>query len=153
MRACLTELVLSGLYYTQEMPRSKLFYYLFLLDYVAQVKIGCPITGLQWKKYHFSIYPDNRHDVQNVLDELINDVKLVKQEGPNYKLVNQKDVEKIVNNIKPEIRQIIEKVAKIVKEKTEQELLQLIQSLEGVRDVPCMHPIPLYRARLPRELE
>ncbi len=153
MRVCLTELVLGGLYYMSEIPRSKLFYYLFLLDYVSQVKLGEPITELAWKKYHYSIYPDNRHDVQNVLDELINDMKIVKQEGAVYKLADKSEAEKIVNKLRPEIRNIVEKVAKLVKEKSEKELIELIQNLEGVRDTPCMTPIPLYRAKLPKELE
>ncbi|GEM_PF-5765533 len=153
MKTCLTELVIAGLYYTEEMPRSKLFYYLFLLDYVAQAKLGEPLTGLQWKKYHYAIYPDNRHDVQNVLDELINDVKIIAQEGQKYKLINKDEAAKIVNNLKKDVLTVIEKVAKIVKEKSDRELLELIQQLEGVRDIPCMTPIPLYRAKLPKELE
>jgi len=140
---CLTEIVLSGIYRCDGLSRTKLFQFLLLVDYVSQVDIGRPITGLQWKKYHYSIYPDNRHDVQNVLDELINDTKIVKQEGGVYKISNREEAEKIYNNLEDKIRNVIDKVSKLVKEKSEDELMKFINNLKGIREIPCMHPINL----------
>ncbi|NPB00513.1 MAG: SocA family protein [Crenarchaeota archaeon] len=143
---CLTEIVLAGIYKCEIMSRTKLFQYLLLVDYVAQVEIGRPITGLKWKKYHYSIYPDNRHDVQNVLDELINDTGILKQEGQNYKLVKREEAEKIYNKLDEKMRKVIDKVVEIIKQKSEKELLELITGLKGIREIPCMHPINLEAA-------
>ncbi len=143
---CLTEIVLSGIYKCETMSRTKLFQYLLLVDYIAQTEIGKAITGLKWKKYHYSIYPDNRHDVQNVLDELINDTEILKQEGQKYKLVKRNEAEKIYNKLDEKIRKIVDKAAELVRQKTEKELLDLITNLKGIREVPCMHPINLEAA-------
>ncbi|NPA23147.1 MAG: SocA family protein [Crenarchaeota archaeon] len=143
---CLTEIVLSGIYKCEVMSRTKLFQYLLLIDYVAQVEIGRPLTGLKWKKYHYSIYPDNRHDVQNVLDELINDTGILKQEGQNYRLVKREEAEKIYNKLNEKVRKVIDKVVELVKQKSERELLELIIGLRGIKEVPCMHPINLEMA-------
>ncbi len=143
---CLTEIVLSGIYKCGGLSRTKLFQYLLLVDYIAQTEIGRPITGLKWKKYHYSIYPDNRHDVQNVLDELINDTKIIKQEGGIYKVINSEEAEKIYKSIDDKVRSIIEKTISIIKDKGEEELLKTINNLKGIRDVPCMHPINLESA-------